>query len=309
MKSFKFYTLLMVLAMGMASLVSCSSDDDESSANHSESGNVTAFDQVKYLQDNIIETDSVGNIVQRVCGSKQNAADSTELTIGVTDINAASAMFKSWLSPDTKTELISPSTVDMKADLADADGVVKETVYFKAADGTDKTIAEVTFKNGGVLKHFTKIKFTRALPFKSYSQYAVGDCVKLGTFEEGEKNWVCVREASDGVSGLLVYLSSQCRLWGTAYCSNFASLSLARAASESIRSNNNWNSFVEFFKSAGMNLESGDYYWIDETKFYVLWAAIYGIRLSDGDVDWFDVTFKKPIKHNIQVKTFGLVED
>lgn len=296
----------MAMAMGMASLFSCSSDD-EGAESHPASGDVTSFDQVKYLQDNIIETDSVGNIVQRVCGKKMNAADTTELTIGVSDINAASAMFKSWLSPDTKTELISPSTVDMQAELADANGVVKETVYFKAADGTDKTIAEVTFKNGGVLKHFSKIKFTRSLPFKSYSQYAVGDCVKLDTYEDGQQYWVCVREASDGVSGLLVYLSKKKKRPGTLEVCNFASPSLARAASESIRSNDNWNSFVEFFKAADMNLESGEYYWIDDTKMYVV--GIYAIRLSDGDIDWFDVVTLEPFKYNIQVKTFGLVDD
>ncbi len=300
----------MPLAFGLASLTACSSDDDDKEPDVQESGDVTSFDQVNYLQNNIIEIDSLGNMVQRVCGIPVNKADTTVLSIKVADINAAKEMFESWLSPDTKTELISPSTVDMKADLKDGDGNVKETVYFKSVN-SGKEVAEMTFAGSGVFKHFSKVKFVTAwtLPFaEGRSPYAVGDFEQHDTYQEGMQNWVCIREAKDGVSGMLMYISSRSDHWNQFHMNHFASVSLAKAASEVLRSNNNWDSFVEYFKEAGQDrLNKGDYYWIDEWHYYVFGKGIYAIRLSDGDIDWFEVVWKDPKKHFIQIRTFGYV--
>ncbi len=307
MKSFKFYALLMPLTIGLASLASCSNDDGENGNNngYKESGDVTSYDQVKYLQDNIVEIDSMGNMVQRVNGVPLDTADTTVLSIKVADVNAAKEMFKSWLSPDTETELISPSTVDMKAGLKNRDGVVKDTVYFKSVSGGND-VAEMTFKGNGVFKHFSKVKFTTVWPFtEGRSPYKVGQSEQYETYEEGMKNWVCVREAKDGVAGLLVYLSDKVGRWGLSTIGNFASPGLARTASEEIRKD--WDASVGYFKAAGQNLESGEYYWIDDYKFYLVAGGIYAIRLSDGDVDWFDILYKDTKKHFIQVRTFGLV--
>ncbi len=315
MKSFKFYALLMPLTIGLVSLASCSSDDENQGTvtppgadSIPESGDVTSFDQVKFLQNNIVEIDSVGNMVQRVNGAPLDTADTTVLSIKVADVNAAKEMFKSWLSPDTETEPISPSTVDVKAALKDGNGAVKETVYFKSVnDGND--VAEMTFDGNGVFKHFTKVKFTTMWPLNSgRSPYHVGDREQHDTYEEGMKNWVCVREAKEGVAGLMVYVSTRVHRWGFAYIGNFASPSLAKAASEAMRSNNNWDTFVAFFKDAGMNLESGAYYWIDDWKYFVVGGGVYAIRLSDGDIDWFDILYHPSNdKHFLQVRTFGLI--
>ncbi len=318
MKRFKFYAWLVPLTLGVASFAACSNDNDgiQNSNNYTRKDSVvdvTSFDQVRYLQNNIIEIDSLGNMVQRVSGVRMNNADSTELTVGAADVNAAAEMFKSWLSPDTKTEATSPSTVDMKADLTDADGKVKETVYFKTAAGNGDNLAEVTFKNGGVLKHFTKVKFvvSSALKQNSHTQYAIGDLDKHDTFEEGEQNWVCVREAKDGVAGLLVYISHRRGSWGEVYnIANFATPSLARAASEAIRSNSSWDTFASYFKEASGQdrLNKGDYYWIDQRTYYVIGCRVYAIRLSDGDPKSFEIVWANPENRFIQVRTFGLVD-
>ena len=316
MKRLKYYALLMPLALGLASLAACSNDNDgiqnsNDSTRIDSVGDVTSFDQVKFLQNNIIEIDSLGNIAQRVSGVRLNNADTTELTVGAADINAAKEMFESWLSPDTKTEAISPSTTDMKADLKDADGNVKVTVCFKAVTGDGDDIAEMTFDKGGVLKHFSKVKFvdSSVLNQNTSTPYAVGAEEQHDTYEEGMQNWVCVREAKDGVAGLLVYISQKSGYWGTAYIGNFASPSLARAASEAMRTNNNWDSFVAYFKDAGQDrLNKGDYYWINDWHYYVFGGGVFAIRLSDGDVDWFEIVWKNPDMHFIQVRTFGIVD-
>ncbi len=308
MKKLKFFALFVPLTIGMLSLAACSSDNDDSNNNDNDTheGSVTSFDQVKFLQNNIVEVDSMGNFVQRVNGAMLNSADSTELSVKALDIAAATKMFKSWLSPDTKVEAIAPSEVDLKADLKDEDGNVKETVYFKATEGKGN-VAEVTFAKGGVLKHFKKVKFISRWPLTGgYSAYNVGDREQHDTYTDGMREWVCIREAQDGVAGMLVYLSVTADNWPPIKIGNFASPSLAKAAADIIKTD--WNTYVAFFKDAGQNLNSDEYYWIDDWKFYLVGSALYAIRLYNGDIDWFD-RWMRPHKHYIQIRTFGLTNN
>lgn len=185
---------------------------------------------------------------------------------------------------------------------------MKETVYFKAVtDGNN--IAEMTFASDAVFKHFSKVKFTTVWPFtEGRTPYHIGECENYPTYEEGVKKWVCVREAKDGVSGMLMYISGFTgKRYGVSKLSNFASPSLARAASEEIRKD--WDTFVGYFKAADQNLESGEYFWINDYKFYLVAGGPYAIRLSDGDVDWFDFIYKDPRKRYIQIRTFGYVNN
>ncbi len=302
MKVKKIYALLIPLTIGMASLTSCSSDNNNDNNTHPERGDVTSFDQVKYLQNSIVEIDSTGKMVQRVSGKPLDAADTTVLSIHAADVNAAAEIFKDWLSPDTKVSTISPSTVDLQADLKDENGKDKETVYFKAVTGGDN-VAEVTFKNGGVLKHFSKIKFVSSWPENGKSPYKVGETVVNNTYNEGYASWVCVREAQNGVAGLLVFLSEKtCRADKTK-SANFATPPLARAASDVMKKD--WDNFVTRFKSAGRELTI-EYFWINDSKYFVFGAGIYAIRLIDTDIDWFDIIWKDPQKRYIQIRTFGL---
>lgn len=318
MKRLMFYALMMQLALGMASFASCSNDNYQNNDQDSKPDStkidsvreVTAYDQVKYLQNNIIEVDSLDNMVQRVSGVRLNNADSTELTVGVDNIDEATKIFKSWLSPDTKTETISPSTVDLKADLADEDGKVKETVYFKAVAGNGDEIAEMTFKNGGVLKHFTKVKFAHpeSLGLNSHSPYEVGEREEYDTYGEGKQKWVCVKEAKNGIAGLMVYISKSCQRWNQFDAEPFATISMAKAVSEAIRADNKWDTFVKYFKEAGQDrLNAGEYYWTSNWYFYGVGKGMYAVRLSDGDPKGFETFWVRPKKHFIQVRTFGLV--
>ncbi len=306
MKVKKIYALLMPLTIGLASLTSCSSDNNkDNNTTRPERGDVTSFDQVKYLQNNIIEVDSLGNMVQRVSGEPLDASDTTVLSIHAADVNAATEIFKGWLSSDTQVSTISPSTVDLQANLKDGDGNEKETVYFKAVTGGDN-VAEVTFKNGGVLKHFSKIKFISSWPENGASEFSVGTTFTSTTYE-GSGSWVCVKEAQKGIAGLLVHLSDKATTTNKKMSENFATPSLATAASNEMKKN--WNYFVEKFQYAKMNLTSGEYFWIDDWKFFVVGGGIYAIRLNDGDIDWFDIVWNSPEKRNIQIKTFGLRKD
>ena len=307
MKTIKSYAAVMVVALCATILTSCSPDEDITPDDTQYHGEVTVYNQVEYLQNNIVEVDSLGNFEQRVNGAPLNPADTTELYIGVANLSDAAEMFQSWLSPDTEVNLSAPSTIDMEAGLKDENGQQQETVYFKVVDEAP-TLAEVTFAKGTVMKHVSKIIFIKdsAWPENDESKWLIGDFLYDYTFKGGRKNckedkhnWVCIRESKKGVSGMFLYISCKKDYWGEQSSFNFASQSTAEEASEILRKD--WDMYVSFFDEAGAGkLEEDEYYWINRTKF----PGIYSIRFSDGDVDWWDIVFKSPKHSFIQIKTF-----
>lgn len=293
----RFFTAFIAVIMFSFS-TSCTKEEDKGP----EQGDVTSFNQVKFFQNNIVQIDSLGNIVQRVNGTQLDPVNDTELYIGVENIEEAIEIFKSWFSPDTEIKAAVPSTADMKVELKDLNGKTQETVYFKAVDKTP-TLAEVSFEKGSVIKYVSKLIFIKesAWPNNAQSPYYVGDFETHDTYEDGKQKWVCIKKAEPGQNGLMMYISSRSVSYGTKYITEFASPSLAKQASSILRKN--WNSYVTYFQKAGRTLD-GSYYWINDTHF----PGIYAIRLSDGDIDWFDIVFRDPYKHYIQIRTFGIVE-
>lgn len=306
MKSVKFYAVMMFITIvGMVSFTSCDDDNNEEQI----SGTVTAFDQVRYLQDNIIELDTLGNVKQRVNGAPLNSADTTELYVGVKNINEAAELFKSWLSPDTKVETISPSSVNMQANLTDGYGKAKETVYFKAIDSDGKNIAEMTFASNNTFKHFKKVIFmnSSAWPLKAgISPFNVGEYAEFETNWEGVQKFVCVRAAKEGQAGLMVYLTTKQSHGGVLSVECFASAATALAAANIIKTD--WDTFSKYFSNAGMGgkFNQGEFYWYDHYVFFLIETAIYAVRLSDGLSDWF---LNRPWveRRGIIIVTFGLV--
>ena len=300
MKTIKFYATTTAIALCAATIISCSPDEGITPDTPQERGDVTTYNQVRYLQDNIVEVDSLGNFEQRVNGAPLNPVDTTELYIGVANLSDAAEMFQGWLSPDTEVKLLAPSTVDMEAGLKDENGQQQETVYFKVVDEAP-TLAEVTFAKGTVMKHVSKIIFIKdsAWPENDESRWMIGDFQYDNTYSEGKHNWVCIRESKMGVSGLFLYISCKKGYYGKYYIKNFASVSTAKEVSKILRKD--WDMYVAFFDEAGAGeLNKGDYYWINDWHF----PGIYAIRLSDGDIDWFDIIFHSPYKRYIQTKTF-----
>lgn len=300
MKIVKFCATMMAVALCAATITSCSPDEDITPDDTQYHGEVTVYDQVKYLQNNIVEVDSLGNFEQRVNGAPLNPVDTTELYIGVANLSDAAEMFQGWLSPDTEVNLSAPSTIDMEAGLKDENGQQQETVYFKVVDEAP-TLAEVTFAKGTVMKHVSKIIFIKdsAWPENDESRWMIGDFQYDNTYSEGKHNWVCIRESKMGVSGLFLYISCKKGLWGVRKSHNFSSPSTAKEASEILRKD--WDMYVAFFDEAGGGkLEKDEYYWIDDWSF----GGIYSIRLSDGVIDWWEIVFKSPKHSFIQTKTF-----
>ncbi|MBR6601699.1 MAG: hypothetical protein IKK87_07640 [Bacteroidaceae bacterium] len=294
MKTVKFYATMMAVALCATILTSCSPDEDITPEETLYQGRVTVYNQVRFLQNNIVEVDSLGNFVQRVNGAPLNPADTTELYIGVANLSDAAEMFQGWLSPDTEVNLSAPSTIDMETGLKDENGQLQETVYFKVVDEAP-TLAEVTFAKGTVMKHVSKIIFIKesAWPENDESKYLIGD-----------KTWgraVCIREAKKGVSGLLLYIS---RFTTDQTKDTYASMSLAKEASKILRAD--WDMYVSFFEDAGAGkLTKNTFYYTNESTFLLFVTKHYAIDLSAEDkTDWWDIDWCRKSLHWIEIETF-----
>lgn len=313
MKNLKFYVFLMALFVGMVSVSSCSDDGDDKGKNNDgpDSCEVTSYDQLKYFQDNIVELDSAGNLVQRVNGIVLDKSEPQELYVGVANLTAADSIFKSWLSPDTQVSPLSGSATDWQASLKDSAGVVKNTIYFKKVEEPSKTVAEITFANEDDAfnsQYCTKVVFYKSNAWPENagaSPYFPGDIAEKPTYTEGTQNWVCIRAASQGTSGLLMYISKRKLKAGLSCISGYASPSLAKTARNIVSSR--WSYYETIFKEAGRTISKDAFYWIKDGLFYVFSAYCKAIRFSDGKIDWFDIGWKKPYKSYLQVQTFGLV--
>ena len=298
MKTVKFYAIMMAVALCAVTIASCSTDEEDITLEETQyQGRVTVFNQVRYLQNNIVEVDSLGNFVQRVSGAPLNPADTTELYIGVANLPDAAEMFQGWLSLDTEMKLSAPSTVDMEAGLKDENGQLQETVYFKVVDEAP-TLAEVTFAKGPVMKHVSKIIFIKesAWPENDYSPYLIGDQAVGGAVG----GYVCIREAKNGISGLLMYITRDTSVGIYKSC---PSVSLATEASKILRAD--WDAFVLFFSSSsGSLLKKDTFYWTNERDDQYVRYKDYAINLSEGTTDWFETKWKKKELQRIYIKTF-----
>lgn len=307
----RIYVYLAALTMAFTTM-SC---DDDVNNEDIKPVRIDKFDELTYLQNNIVQVDENGKFVCRINGLPLKS-DTTVVYLGKDDVKQAEDTFLSWLAPNTVVNHVNNG---FEVNLTDGKGTPQGKVYFRSADNattfrSHPVLAEVTFSPETDIKHVTKVVF---LPHEAWpvqgkqSKFFVGDVIRADWFTpEGAGNlWLCVREATEGQSGLLVYISHKKGCWDKWYCKYFASPSTAREVSAILRQQ--WDAFAVYFKSAETELVKGDYHWINDTKDMVFETGIYSIRLSDGNIDWWGTVWKNPSWRYIEVQTFGMedVED
>lgn len=264
--------MLMLLTSMVASFTSCSSDDDP------DPKKTSAYDQVKFFQSYLAEIDSDGNLVGRMYGAPLDG-DTTTVYIGVESQDEAYEIFRRWLSMDIQVSETFDSGVEV--DLKDAQGTPKETVYFTPMDG-DGVFAQVTFKYGDVIKHVSKVVFIDYALWKAKggltrSLYNFGDM----PFAEGNRKWLCIREARPGIKGLLIIVEE--RECGPSLLASDASPKVKECASVLRK---DFDTFATLFKAANLRLEKDKYYnelFIHNELPDIEHMYVEGVRLSDGD--------------------------
>lgn len=304
----KYYFLFMAFAIAF-SATSCSKDDDENNGSNTPDGSLEEVDELSFLQESLVQTNEKGEFVKRINGAVLDQNDTTTVYIGRDDRQHAEKTFLEWLSPTT---IVNETKNGITAQLKDEKGNFQGTVYFSEALTSDKyndhiALAVVTFSPETAIKHVKKVVFLphEAWPLNKHkeSPFFVGDTDKRGTYDEGVRDWLCVREAKEGECGLMVYLSQAVDLWDDTVIDHFASKSDAKAAAATIGPQ--FSTFQNYFRSAGMTLD-GDWYWINDYRSFP--PGIYSIRLTNGDIDWWNTSFKNPKHRYIQVSTFNQQE-
>lgn len=272
-------------------LTACSDDDDDSNASEMpQEGEVEFFDELSFLQNSIVEIDSTGAKMGVSCGKALDEMAPTELYVGAENIEEAKEIFLSWII--NKESVISTGnniTVSLKSEERNDQG----KVYFTAKEqgsmvGEYPLIAEVTFDTD--IKYVSKVYFINksSWPDNAGSLFFVGDIVNLHSFgREGMKNYVCIREFSAGVKGMLISMSDK-SYDGMEGIGWTAKETEAKQASEIIRKD--WNTFKVFFEDAGLRLNDDYLFYHAKKKFWGVPIGTYAINLHTGGIDWYGLT-------------------
>lgn len=303
----KKYYLLFAYTLIVMGFAACSKDNDEVEppVDYVETKPVSKFDQLKFFQNNLVEIDSDGNFVQRICGVPLDPADETVISIGVESISEAKEIFKGWLSPDAK---IAENEGMITFLPVDEEGKAQGKITFSASSGDDIKLAEVSFSSETKIKLVTKVVFIKssAWPNNGVSAYSLGDKTVLPTIDEGMQPWVCIREAGQGTYGILLRISNNA---GSGYVAarwnkDFISVAAAKDVSKILLSN--WGVYKAYIKDASMLLnDDNEFFWTNESwkNFWVQGA--YAICLQTGYIHDFQDTFYNPQKRHLQAMYFG----
>ena len=290
-------------------LTACSDDDDDNNASEMpQEGEVEFFNELSFLQNSIVEIDSTGAKMGVSCGKALDEMAPTELYVGAENIEEAKEIFLSWIiNQESVISTGNNITVSLKSEERNDQG----KVYFTAKEqgsmvGEYPLIAEVTFDTD--IKYVSKVYFINksSWPNNAGSEYFVGDivpCLTLG--EEGVKNFVCIREYSAGVKGMLVSISD--KSYDFAGIAWIATETKAKQASEIIRKD--WNTFKVFFEDAGLRLNDDYLFYNAQKKFWGIPIGTYAINLHTGSTDWYGITKERRHLYCYSVDEDGEVED
>lgn len=295
---FKWRWLVAALAAAIC-VTACSDSDDEKNGNtngngeeqteQSKAGPVETFDDLSFFQNAIVQIDSLGNFVERNYGEPLYDNDTTQLYIGVDNMEEAYEIFKDWLAPDVQISTQTPTTNNVVVTLTDTKGTKQGEVYFKA--GTESSqVAQVT--TNATIKHFNSVTFiyNSAWPFNAQKgKYILGSTYPMkiltGTeYYSGNRiykdiNMVCIRSQKNGVPPMFMGISKEkkstkegCERFYTA--SNAIPDVMVMADGIPVKktltaSEDTWNFFVNVFAMTGNGpLDKKNNYWINCEEYY-----------------------------------------
>ena len=310
---------LAFMAIATLTMVGCKKDNNDPDA--PERMDVTAFDDLKFFQEYFINVDSLGNFVSRSIGIPLPVydEDTTHIFIGVENMEEALTYLEDCLPPVDEIRPLMNGNYPYTFTLTDEKGASQGTISF--APGTEPGfVADITTDLPG-LRHFKKVTFVQndSWPVDfTEGQYHFGD-VRTFTVsyrdDEASMNqgreitktrtmkFVCLREKSRGVKPLYVSITPDLidpndddfTLLVSDYCPKKRdALMIYR-----ILYNYRFSYAMELFAQTGEGaLKSDEYYWIngfDLNQFAGFYW--YSIRLSDGDVVNWNVTYREHHKH------------
>lgn len=295
------------ILLGMAFMICFSfaacSDDEQTTETGTDTVEKYEPNELSTLQSNLVHIDENGKFVERVLGESLDAADTTEVSVGVDNYEEAVSLF---------SQLFADTTVISNNGTLATFSVEKGKAELMAVSDDKGTLATVLFDVPG-LKYVSKINFIShsAWPENAsqkgfhklgaiyqYKGWTSGNGVNADDkFDADEMfNYVCIREYSNGVPALLVAITPKsyyihCRY--NDYSGRIPGESKAKNISKILQSN--WSTYKTYFNAAYKDvLTDNTSCWYDKTKDYGVAAYRWDIKLKDGTIDRWDVHWKKP---------------
>lgn len=304
MKKNYLWRLFIGLSISSLTVLLPACSDDDTPAEEQEIEYVE--DQLHYFSSCLVDTDEKGQLTARKNGVPipEMSPDTTEVFIGVDNLQEASQLFKSWL-PD-EAEVYTLGDV-IKFSPCDSLRRPQGVITFAPVDGKTERIASVTFSEGCSVPYVSRLHFiaSDAWPYNDYSAFEVGDNVDLvhPAGSSSMKKFVCIRKATKGQSCVMVHVTSEYRRSGYFHC---AERNDSKLISEIMRKD--WNTHAANFARAGMDYvrdKTDEYYYMYNYLFLGTYYQIYGINLKSGDIDWF--AYGGTANRLLYVKYFGYV--
>lgn len=307
------------MAFATLAMVGCKNGNNDPDV--PERMDVTAFDDLKLFQEYFINVDSQGNFVSRSIGIPLPVydADTTHIFIGVEDLDEAITYWADCLPPIDEIRPLMNGNYPYTYTLTDEKGASQGTVSFVPSTEPG-FVADITTDVPG-LRHFKKVTFVQNYSWPvdfTEGQYHFGDVRTFTVSYRDDKasmnqgheitktrtmKFVCLREKGRGVKPLYVSITPEemeieedYALLVSDYCPERGEATMIYR----IINDYGFTKAISLFALAGEGaLKSDEYYWLngfslDRYRHRLYWEAI---RLSDGDVVYWEITYYDPHKH------------
>lgn len=300
------YLLYAMMAAATVSLPACSGDDDP--IIDDENPEQEVVDQVAALKQSLLTEENGQEVLLR--GVALDAADPTVVSISVDDSDDAYRRFSMLFSDDTETNaegvtFVLTDTLSQNAGTArfvkssDANGLV---AYAEFDVPAIPQLSRINYILHSAWPDNAKVKGFHKLGVRyEYKGWSSGPTVDSSFDKDEWFRYVCVREYDGGEPALLIAISPNMHYinWRKSgkYSARIPGKKRALGISDLLRSD--WDTYARFFNKDGDVLNKGEYYWIDSGSEYLVATYRDAIRLSDGDIDDWDVHYKEPEKRVI----------
>ena len=150
----------------MFALSSCSNDDSEDNSQTESEEYTGKLSDLELLEERLVETDSVGNILGYLVGANLNEADPTEISVPVNTYEEAVELFKKWL-PEGAQLIEENKKITWK--MTDEDNQEEGETILKESTNPGE-IANVSIRKASQTENAPIITSVKFIPFSAWPE-------------------------------------------------------------------------------------------------------------------------------------------
>lgn len=307
-----FYLLL----CAMFALSSCSNDDSEDNPQTESEEYTGKLSDLELLEDRLVETDSVGNILGYLVGANLNEADPTEISVPVNTYEEAVELFKKWLPEDAQLiEENKKITWKMTDEGNQEEG---ETILKESTNPGE--IANVTIRKASQTENAPIITSVKFIPFSAWPENSTAiekyleEKYYLGAEVEVTENkgastgtYVVIREWSPQEAGIMIRFSGDTWNVGTAGYNkdNCSSVGTTQTVSQVLHQGSNYDYFVNNYGPKHNWPDLHNRFMTKTVTHEFLSTYNWFVRLDTGEADTFTKNmFKNPSYTKVYIYWF-----